>query len=125
MEDGFSSRWQEVINFGRWLTVDESHVAEWYKSQMICGPKPKPIHTGATLHTLCVIRGPLSTYKVFACVYNGGKDEDLISNNKHTNTTNLLKWANLYNLVLEPFKGKGRCVTMDSVYMSDIMDQIG
>ena len=28
--------------------------------------------------------------------------------------------------MLEPFKGKGRCVTMDSVYnMSDIIAQIG
>ena len=32
---------------------------------------------------------------------------------------------NLYNYVLEPFKGKGRCVTMDSAYMSNIMIQIG
>ena len=91
---------------------------------MICGPKPKPIRTQATLHTSCVTHGPLSTYKVFAQVYGGAKNEDL-SNNKHTNTTNLQKWVNLYNLILEPFKGKGRCVTMDSAYMSDIMAQIG
>ena len=102
------------------MTADESQVAGWYKSKMTCGPKPKPIHTGATLHTLCVTHGPLSTYKVFARVYGGAKDEDP-SNNKHTNTTNLQKWVNLYNLILEPLKGKWRCVTIDSVYMSDIM----
>ena len=88
IEDGFNSRWQEVINFGRWLTADESRVAGWYKSQMTCGPEPKPIRMGATLHTLCVTHGPLSTYKVFARVYGGAKDEDL-SNTKHANTSNL------------------------------------
>lgn len=115
VEDGSNSQWQEVINFGRWLTADESQVSGWYKSQMTCGPEPKPIQTGAALHTLCVIHGPLSTYKVFAPVYGGAKDENL-SNNKHRNTTNLQKWVYLYNLMLEPFKGKGRCVTMDSAY---------
>ena len=57
-------------------------------------------------------------------MYGGAKDEDL-SNMKHANTSNLQKWVNLYNLMLSPFKGKGRCVTMDSAYMSDIMAQIG
>ena len=33
--------------------------------------------------------------------------------------------GNLYNLILQPFKRKGRCVTIDSAYMSDIMAQIG
>ena len=56
-------------------------------------------------------------------MYGGAKDEDL--NSKHTNTLNLQKWMNLYNCMLEPFKGKYRCVTMDSTYMSDIMAQIG
>ena len=32
VEDGFNSRWQEVIIFGRWLTTDESQVTGWYKS---------------------------------------------------------------------------------------------
>ena len=27
--------------------------------------------------------------------------------------------------MLQPFKGKGRCVIMDSAYMSDIMTEIG
>ena len=33
--------------------------------------------------------------------------------------------VNLYGLIVHPFKGKGRCMTMDSAYMSDIMAQIG
>jgi hypothetical protein len=31
----------------------------------------------------------------------------------------------LYAIMLETFKGEGRCVTMDSAYMGDIMAQIG
>ena len=91
---------------------------------MTCGPESKPIHTGATLHTLCVTHGSLSMYKVFACVYDSAKNEDL-SNTKHANTSNLQKWVNLCNIILHPFKEKERCVTMDSSYMSDIMAQIG
>ena len=56
-------------------------------------------------------------------MYGGTIDDDL--NSKHTNTSNLQKRVNLYNLMVEPFKGEGRCVTMDSAYMSDIMAQIG
>ena len=112
VEAGVNKRWQEVINFGRWMTVDVSQVAGWYKSMMICGPKPKPIRTGTMLHTLCITHGPLSTYKLFAQVHGGGKDDYI--NSKHKNTSNLQKWVTLYNLMLEPFKGKDRCVIMDS-----------
>ena len=56
-------------------------------------------------------------------MYGGAKDDDL--DGTHTNTSNLQKWVNLYDMILKPFKGKGRCVTMDSAYMSDIMAQIG
>ena len=54
VEDGFNSQWQEIINFERWLTADKSCVAGWYKSQITCGPEPKPICTGTTLHKLCI-----------------------------------------------------------------------
>ena len=66
IEDGFTSQWQEIINFGRWLTADESQVAGWYKSQITYGPGPKLIYNGVTLHTLYVTHSPLSTYKLFA-----------------------------------------------------------
>ena len=124
LEDGYNKRWQDVVNFGKWMTANESRVAGWYKSMMTMGPDPKPIRTGATLHTLCVTEGDLKTYKLYARVYGGAKDDDL-SNKRHENTSNLQKWINLYNLMLEPFKGKGRGVTMDSAYMGDIMAQIG
>jgi hypothetical protein len=35
------------------------------------------------------------------------------------------KWVNLYNEMLDYFKGRGTCMTMDSAYMGDIMGQIG
>ena len=66
VEDGWNNRWQEIVNFGKWLTMDESRVAGWYKSMMTCGPEPKPIRTGATLHTLCITHGPLATFKLHA-----------------------------------------------------------
>jgi len=33
--------------------------------------------------------------------------------------------VNLQSILLDAFKGKGHCVTMDSAYMGDIMAQIG
>ena len=79
-------RWQAIVNFGRWITTDESRVAGWYHSPMTNGPEPKPIRTGATLHTVCVTKGPLSTYKLFARVYGGRYDQDIDKHNKHTVT---------------------------------------
>jgi hypothetical protein len=43
----------------------------------------------------------------------------------HQNTANTQKWVNLYNEMLDDFKGRGTCMTMDSAYMGDIMGQIG
>ena len=51
--------------------------------------------------------GSVQIYKLFALVYGGAKDDDL-SNSKHTNTLNLQMRLNLYNLMLESFKGKCR-----------------
>jgi hypothetical protein len=62
LEDGYNKRWQAIVNFGKWITTDESRVAGWYHSVMTIGPEPKLIRTGATLHTVCVTDGPLSTY---------------------------------------------------------------
>ena len=76
-----------------------------------------------TLHSLCVTKGPLRTYKLFVRAYGGKTDEDL--DTKHQNTATLQKWVNLYGIMLDKFKGKGHCVTMDSAYMGDIMTLIG
>ena len=123
LEDAYNRRWQAIVHFGRCVTADESRVAGWYHSPMTVGPEPKPIRTGATLHTLCVTFGPLATYKLFARAYGGKSDGDLDHINDNTFTTQ--KWVNLYDIMLDPFKGEGRFVTMDSAYMGDIMAQIG
>lgn len=57
------------------------------------------------------------------CIYGGAKDNGL--DGIHDNTLNLQKLINLYSLILAPFKGKSRWVTMNSAYnMSDNMAQI-
>ena len=43
----------------------------------------------------------------------------------HVNAATTQKWVNLMSVLLDDFKGKGHCVTMDSAYMGDIMAQIG
>ena len=90
---------------------------------MTIGPEPKPIRTGATLHTVCITDGPLSTYKLFARTYGGKTDQDINRHNEHTVTK--LKMVSLYDFMLDPFKNKGHCVVMDSAYMSDAMCQVG
>jgi hypothetical protein len=79
-------QWQAIVNFGRWITSHESRVAGWYHSVMTIGPEPKPIQNGATLHTICVTDGPLSTYKLFASAYGGKGNEDTNVHNPHTVT---------------------------------------
>ena len=68
-------------------------------------------------------KGPLRAYKLFVRAYGGKPDEDL--NTKHNNTAALQKWVNLYNIMLDNFKGQGHCVTIYSAYMGDIMALIG
>ena len=80
--------------------------------------RSKPIRTGATLHTLCITHGPLATFKLYARMYGGAKDDDLDGIHNHTST--LQKWVNQYDLILEPIKGEGRCVTMDSVIVKTL-----
>jgi len=35
VEDAFNARWKECVTFGKWLTFDESRVADWYHSPII------------------------------------------------------------------------------------------
>ena len=90
---------------------------------MTIGPEPKPIRTGATLHTVCITQGPLSSYKLYARVYGGRDDQDMNVHKRHT--VKKAKMVSLYDFMLEAFKHKGHCVVMDSAYMSDAMAQIG
>ena len=44
VEDAYNRRWQAIVNFGKWITADESRVAGWYHSVITCGPgKFRPI----------------------------------------------------------------------------------
>ena len=38
VEDAYKRRWQAMVNFGKWITADESRVAGWYHSVITCGP---------------------------------------------------------------------------------------
>ena len=62
-------------------------MAGWYHSVMTIGPEPKPIQTGATLHTdVYITNGPLHAYKLFASVYGGKGNKDINVHNEHTVT---------------------------------------
>ena len=123
LEDAYNERWQSMVTFGKWLTADESRVAGWYHLPMTVGLEPKPIQTGATMHSLCVTKGRLRTYKLFVRVYGGRADTDL--NRRHNNTETLLKFVTLYSIMLKNFTGHGHCLVMDSVYIGDVMALIG
>ena len=105
------------------MTANERRCAGWYHSPITCGTEPKPIRTGYTFHSLCVTRGPLKTFKMWVRAYGGKTDEDM--NCIHHNMETMQRCINLYSIMLEPFKGAGRMVTMDSAYTGDIMALLG
>jgi hypothetical protein len=123
IEDAFNEQWKEAVIFRQQLTMDESRMPSWYHGPITQGPEPKPVRTGATMHTVCVTDGPLATYKLHTWTFRGKTDGDLQSH--HINTITMQKWVNSMSVFLDDFKGKSHCVTMDSAYMGDIMAQIG
>ena len=123
VEDAINQRWKECVTAGKALTHDESRIAGWYKNEITCGPEPKPIRTGATLHSLAVSFGLLAGYKLHARTFGGKNDGDL--GMLHDNCMTIQKWINLLSLMVDDYKGAGRYITMDSVYMGDIMAQVG
>ena len=86
LKEAHWKRWMELVTPSRFLTMDESRIAGWYRSAMMIGPEPKPIRTGATLHTLCVTKGPLAGYKLFVQAYGGKSNEDLNKRTEHCST---------------------------------------
>ena len=119
-EDAYVKRWQECVKkFGKWVTADKLRLAGWFHSPCTIGPNPKPIRTGATLHSLAVTRGKLQFYKLYAQMYGGKLDNDLQSH--HSHAAGQQKFVNLFNIMLLSFRGKGHHVTCDSAYMGDIM----
>ena len=75
------------MTYGLHITFDESRVAGWYKSSITIGPEPKPIRTGATLHSMCFTFGPLSTYKLHVRAYGGREDEETNKKTKNVEQT--------------------------------------
>ena len=106
LKDAYNTRLQDIVNLGCWVIADESRLAGWYHLVMTIGPEPKPIYTGLKLHSLCVTHGSLRTYKLFDRAYGGKTDEDLDA--KYQNTAILQHWVNLYDIMLDNFKGEGR-----------------
>ena len=119
VEDAHNAAWQVHIYFGKAMTYDESRCSGWYPSPCTIGPEPKPIRTGATMHSMCVTKGPLATYMLHVRVYGGKTDEDI---KKITTTVGTQQvFINLLEIFLEPFTGR-RCVcTMDSAYMGKLL----
>ena len=122
-KDGFNSWWKECDEFGKLLTFNESHVAGWYHSPITQGFDPKPIRTGATIHSLAITHGDLALYKVNVQVFGRKTDGDLGKTNN--NTVTIQKWVNLLSVMFNAFKYNRHCVTMDSAYMGNIMAMIG
>ena len=58
IENAHNKAWKLYIKFGKDLTYDESRCAGWYLDPIVIGPEPKPIRTGATIHSICVTKGP-------------------------------------------------------------------
>ncbi len=75
------------------MTHDKSCIAGWYKSKITCGPEPKPIRTGATLHSMAVLFGPLAEYKLHARTFGGKNDGNL--GMVQENCASIQKWINL------------------------------
>ena len=98
-------------------------MAVWYHSPITFGLEPKPIRNGAKINSICITKVPLALYKVYVRVYGGKSDKDLSQTSTHTGKVQ--KRVNLLNKMLDAFRNAGHHVTMDSVYMGNIMAQIG
>ena len=101
------------------MTADENNATGWNHSVIMTESEPKPIQTGAIIHSLCITHGLLRTYKLFVRVYGGRSDEDVETNQQ--NTTTLQMWLSLYDIMLGKYKGKGHRITMDSAYIVNTM----
>jgi hypothetical protein len=125
VEDAFNERWKELVSFGVHLAFDKTWVAGWYKSSITIGPEPKPIRTGATLHSMCVTFGPLATYNFHVRVYDGRQDEDMNRRNKNVAGKGIQQITNLLEEFFTDFMGRGHIATMDSAYMGELAAQVG
>ena len=80
IEDAYMKQQQECVKIGKQVTADESCLAGWYHSPCTIGPDPKPIRTGATLHSLavtCNMWEDTVLYYAQTYAYSGKHDGDL------------------------------------------------
>ena len=119
IEDAFNDAWTRHIVFGRRLTFDESRIAGWFHSAITIGPEPKPIRTGAKIHSMCITDGPLATFMIRVRTYGGKSDETLKKKTQSTGSVQV--FINLLDEFLTVFKGRGCHVTMDSTYMGELL----
>jgi hypothetical protein len=103
VEDAINRRWKECVTAGKALTHNKRRIAGWYKNEITCGPEPKPIRTGATLHSLAVSFGILAGYKLHTQTFGGKNDGDL--DMQHKNCMTIQKWINLLSLMIDDYKG--------------------
>ena len=122
IEDAHNAAWKLHIKFGKDLTYDESRCAGWYPGPIVIGPEPKPIRTGATIHSMCVTKGPLGTYMLHVRVYGGKNDTDLRKITRTVGTQQV--FIKLLEIFLRPFMGRGCCATMDSAYIGELLAQV-
>ena len=83
IEDAFNAAWIKHIVFGKYITFNESRIAGWYHSVITIGTEPKPIRTGATVHSMCITFGPLKTFMLRVRTYGGKTDQDLSKKKQH------------------------------------------
>ena len=102
----------------------KSCIVGWYKRKITCGLEPKPIQTGATLHSLTIADGPLAGYTLHAHTFGGKNGGNLGMLHDNCNTIQQW-WINLMSIMIDEYTENGQYTTMDSAYMGDIMAQIG
>lgn len=120
LEDAHCGRWQDLVDFGKWITADESRIAGWCESSTTIGPEPKPVRTGATLHTLCISKGSLQSCELCAWTH-GGKSDAELRDPACESKMNIC----LCSKMLHRREGNGHCVCMDSACVSDGMALMG
>jgi len=122
VEDAHNVRWKVVIKHGADSTYDETRCSGAYPGPIVIGPEPKPIRTGATIHSMCVTKGPLKSYMLHIRVYGGKTDSDIKKINPHVGSQQV--FINLLEVFLEYYMGRGCTCTMDSAYMGELLAQV-
>jgi hypothetical protein len=121
VEDAICQRWKEYVNFGMWVTFVKSRVIGWYNSAITIGPEPT-IRTGATIHSLYVLKGNLADYKLHARTYGGESNKSLCA--KHKNTVTTQRICDAVGYFPQCIQEKRILCDDDSVYTGETLGQI-